>query len=163
MHRRITPFLAVAVLGAALALVPAAAGASVGAASSSCKYLKPSEVARAIGTKVKKGPGPTGPADAQVCSYVPSHSTLPSSVNVWVQSDSVASIGFSTAKTAFKANIEVTHALGGKSFYVGGGINTAYVLKGNTLVYVQYVNLGGDAAKIKTAVIKLTKLVLHRI
>jgi hypothetical protein len=163
VNRQLVKVLAVAVVGAVLVVVPSAAGASVAAANSSCKFLKASEVARAIGTKVKKGPNPPGPSTTQVCSYIPRHSTLPSSVNVWVQSGDASAIGFSTAKTAFKANIESTHSLGSKSFYVGGGINTAYVLKGNTLVYVQYVNLQGDAAKIKTAVIKLTKLVLHRV
>lgn len=163
MNRHLVKVLAVVTLGASLGLVPAAAGASVAGANSNCKYLKASEVAHAIGTKVKKGPNPPGPSTTQVCSYIPRHSTLPSSVNVWVQSGDASSIGFSTAKTAFKDNIESTHSLGSKSFYVGGGINTAYVLKGSTLVYVQYVNLRGDAAKIKAAVIKLTKLVLHRV
>ena len=159
MNRQLVKVLAVAVLGAGLAF--ASAAASVAAANPNCKYLKASEVALAIGTKVKKGP--SGPSGAQVCAFVPKHSQLPAAVNVWVQSDSAASIGFSTAKTAFKANIESTRSLGRKSFYVGGGLNTAYVLKGNTLVYVQYVNLGGDPAVIKTAVVKLTKLVLHRV
>lgn len=162
MQRQLVKIAAVAGLGAALALAPAAAGASVVAANSNCKYLKASEVARAIGTPVKKGPNPPGPSSTHVCSYVPKQSPLPQAVNVWVQSGGASSIGFSTAKTAFKANLEATHSLGGKSFYVSGGINTAYVLKGNTLVYVQYVNLNGDPAKIKAAVIKLTKLVVRR-
>jgi hypothetical protein len=162
VQRHVTRFFAIAVIGAVLTLVPDAAGASA-AANSNCKYLKASEVSRAIGTKVKKGPKPPGPASAQGCGYIPKASTLRQAVNVWVVKDSSAAIAFSVAKSTFKTSITAKGFLGKKSFFVGGNLNTAYVLKGSTLVFLQWVDLQGDAATIKAAVIKLTKLVVRRV
>ena len=163
MRRRLAKPLVVAALGVGLSLVPAVLGVSIAAARSRCKYLKVSEVAAILDTPVKKGPNPAGPSNTQTCSFVPKDLALPSSVNAWVDTGTEGKIAFSVAKDAFKASLESSPDFGSKSFYVGGGLNTEYVLKGSTLVYVQYVDLGGDPDVIKSAVFDLTKLVLGRV
>jgi hypothetical protein len=64
----------------------------------------------------------------------------------------------------FKSDVEKVSGFGKKAFYVGGGLNTLYVLKGDTLVYVQYVALDlDDQAVFKDAVTQMMKIVLQRI
>ena len=163
MHRQLMRFLVVTVLGAGLAFAPAAAGASVTAAGASCKYLKTSEVAKILHTAVKSQPS-TGPSSQTThqCFFMPTKHALPAFINISVQSGSDVAILYSVAKDGFKSTLEKAPGLGKKSFYAGSGINTAYAFRGSTLVIVQYVNSGVDQAVIKTAVLKLTKLVLRR-
>jgi hypothetical protein len=154
--------LAVVALGAVTALVPVAAGASLAATKNGCKYLKASEVTGVLGVPVKKTKAPAAPPTAAVCGY---KVTVGQSVNLWVQGGAGGAAGFSTAKEAFAADVEPVTGLGSKAFYVGNNLNTAYVLKGSTLIYVQYVAFGEgpDAATVKDDVTRLTKIVRRRV
>jgi hypothetical protein len=158
-HRLAKPF-AVAVLGASLSIVPAVVGISVAAARSRCKVLKASEVAAILDTPVKPGRPPVAPAGTHPCSFVPKDSSLHVSVNVWVDAQSGGRTAFSIAKDTFKADIEPSPELGKKSFYVGNGLNTAYVLRGDTLIYLQYIDFNGDPTDIKSKVLDLMKVAL---
>jgi hypothetical protein len=163
MHpsRHFTRSLAVVGLGIVTALVPAAAGASVAAAKNGCKYLKVSEVSAVLGVPITKTKPPLAPSSVKVCGY---KVTDDQTVNLWVQSGAGGTAGFSAAKQTFAADIEPVTGLGSKAFYVGNNLNTVYLLKGDTLVYVQYVTFGGpDAATVKDAVTKLAKTVRGRV
>ncbi|MFO7590080.1 MAG: hypothetical protein R6X23_04175 [Acidimicrobiia bacterium] len=149
-------------LAAVLALFASPVGATVAGAKNGCKYLKVGEVNEITGLTFVKGAKPPGPAVIAACGY-----TLPddptTSVNVWVQRGSSAATGFTTAKEAFAADAETVSGLGKKAFYAGG-VSTVYVLKGKTLVYVQYVSFGNvDEAAVKDAAVDLTSAVIERI
>lgn len=150
-------------LVAVLVSLAVPAGASSKAAKSGCKYLKVSEVNSITGLVFTKGPKTSAPPSSAVCGYAATDD--PSvSVNLWVQRDSQVAAGFKAAKKAFAADVESATELGKKAIYVGGGINTAYVLQGKTLVYVQYVSLGSDdTVGIRDAVVEMTKVVLDRL
>lgn len=148
---------------AALVLLANPVGATAPGAKKGCKYLKVGEVNEITGLTFVKSPRPPGPAVIAACGYtVPGDPTK--SVNVWVQRGSSAATAFTTAKEAFEAETETVSGLGKKSFYAGGGVNTVYVLKGKTLVFVQYVSIGNvDEAAVKDAAVALTNVVIERI
>jgi hypothetical protein len=165
VRTQLARIVGVAALGAALVLVPTAAGASVPATKNGCKYLKASEVTTVLGTPVKKGKPPVGPPTVQVCGYKVT-GQAGQSVHLWVQHDGASATVFKEAKQLSASDVEPVTGLGPKAFYIGGGLNTAYVLQGGTLVYVQYVAFGEgapDAATVKDDVTQLTKTVLGRI
>lgn len=163
MRAHLARFLPVAVLGAVLVLAPTGAGASVAASKNGCKYLKGSEVTEVLGTAVKKAKSPVAPPSTEVCGYKVT-AEAGQSVNLWVQGGAAGAAGYAGAKRAFKDDVEPVSGLGRKAFYVGGGLNTAYMLSGDTLVYVQYVAIGGpDDATVKDDVTQLAKIVLGRI
>ncbi|MCJ7436664.1 MAG: hypothetical protein MUP97_02740 [Acidimicrobiia bacterium] len=162
--------LVVAALVAAVALAAGIgpASASVAAKPNACKALKASEVARVTGFPAKKlVEQQQGPPGAGICGYALEDASSPvRNVSVLVQrGDSQESkIGYRTAKGVFKDQIEPVSGLGRNAFYAGGGINTAYVLKGDTLLTVQYVALGEtDQAGIKDDVVAMTKIALPRV
>lgn len=146
-----------------LILLAAPAGATAPAAKSGCKYLKLSEVNRITARTFAKGEPPPAPSSAAVCGYtVPDDPTT--SVNLWVQAGPYGAAGFKASKEAFAANVEAVSGLGKKAFYAGGGVNTVYVLKGSTLIYVQYLSFGNaDTAGVKAAAVEMTKVVTGRI
>jgi hypothetical protein len=85
-------------------------------------------------------------------------------VNLWVQQGTAGKAGFDNAKATFKADAENVSGIAKKAFYVSGGLNTLYLLKRDTLVYVQYVALDvEDDAAIKQAVTDLAKIVVKRV
>jgi hypothetical protein len=147
----------------AATLLVAPAGATAPAAKNGCKYLKISEVNKITGLTFAKGETPPGPPAAAVCGYAVVGDQA-KSVNVWVQPKPQTALAFKTAKEAFAESAEPVTGLGKKAFYAGGGINTAYVLNGGTLVFVQYISPGNpDDAAIKDAVVKMTKVVNRRV
>ena len=144
-----------------LLAIAAPAGATTARTKSGCSLLKKSDVEKVLAEQVKKGAKPPAPPATLVCGY-DVLGGVGRSVNVWVQRDG-GDFAYKTAKTTFKDDVEKVSGFGKKSFYVGGGLNTLYVLKGDTLVYVQYVALDvDDAAAIKDAVTRLTKIVVKR-
>jgi len=163
VRSHLTKILVIGVLAAVAAVVPVSAGASVAATKNGCKYLKASEVKTALGVAATKGRKPAGPPAVAVCGYDLPGTT--GSVNLWVEKDgSVASAGFDAAKKAFSSDVEAVSGFGKKAFFVSGGLNTLYVLKGSTLVYVQIVRIPDpDPASTKTQVAALTKIVVGRI
>jgi hypothetical protein len=162
LRSHLTKILVIGALAVATALVPASAGASVAETKNGCKYLKASDVNTALGVTVTKSAKPPGPPTVAVCGY-----KLPppgGSVNLWVQKGSLASTGFDQAKRAFSHDVEAITGFGSKAFYVTGGLNTLYVLKSGTLIYVQVVRFPDtDPATTKTQVTALAKIVLGRI
>jgi len=145
-----------------VALLGAPAGATAPAAKNGCKYLKPAEVNRITGLTFVKGKTPPAPASSAVCSYAVAGDPS-TEVTLWVQPGSYGAAGFKAAKKAFAANTEPVSGLGSKAFYAGD-VHTVYVLKGGTLVYVQYLALGNpDAAALKDATVQLTKVVNGRV
>lgn len=162
--------LVVASLVAAVALAAwiGPATASVATKPNACKALKASEVTRVTGFTAKKlTKQQQGPPDAGICGYsLDDPSSAVRTVSVYVQSgdSQVTKIGYRTAKAAFKDQIEPVSGFGKNAFYAGGGLNTLYVLKGDTLLYVQYVALGDtDAAGVKDDVVAMTKIALPRV
>jgi hypothetical protein len=158
--------LAPLVVGALIAL-GASAGASVATKTNGCKVLKASDVTRVTGLPAKKATQqPPAPSSFSVCGYSLTDPGQVRSVNIWVQPNdgTIAKIGFTTAKKAFADKVEPVSGFGKNAFFVGGGLNTLYVLKGDTLLYVQYVAFGDpDAAGIKTKIEQLTKAALARV
>lgn len=155
------------VLAAVVAVVlPAgatASGATAPGAKNGCKYLKVSEVNRITGLTFVKGEQPPAPPTVAACGYVVTDDPT-TAVNVWAQPKPQTALAFKTAKKAFADSAEPVTGLGKKAFYAGEGVNTVYVLKGSTLVYVQYVALGNsDTAGIKDATVEMTKLVTSRV
>ena len=146
-------------------VVPAAfAEASVPAAKKGCKYLKVSEVTRITGKEFKKGKPPSAPGPIAVCGYE-AVGEVGTGVYLWVDKTDIADDGFKGAEAAFdKDGVEVD-GFGKHALYIGDGLNTLYVLRGGTLVYVQYVTFGGDSdpATVRDAVEKITKIVLRRV
>ena len=162
LRSHLTKILAVVALAAAIAVVPASAGASVAETKNGCKYLKAAEVKTALGVAVTKGRKPAGPPEVSVCGY--QLAAAGGSVNLWVQKGSTASAGFDLAKRTFASHVETITGFGKKAFYVTGGLNTLYVLKGSTLIYVQIVRLPDpDPATTKTQVTALAKIVVGRV
>ena len=162
MRSHLTKILVVGVLAALAAFVPGSAGASVAETKNGCKYLKASDVKTAIGVVATKSKKPVGPPTVFVCGY--KLAAAGGSVNLWVQKGSSASAGFDAAKRAFAADVEAITGFGKKAFYVSGGLNTLYVLKGGTLIYVQIVRLPDpDPATTKTQVTALAKIVVARV
>lgn len=152
-----------ALVAAALLATVAPASASVAAAKNGCKLLKRFEVANVLDAKIAKAAKPTAPPETRVCGYTVV-GALGRSVNLWVDEGSAATAGFSTAKQVFGKDVEKVSGFGKKAFYVGGGLNTLYVLKGDSLVYVQYVALDLDDQDVfKDAVSQMMKIVLQRI
>lgn len=146
---------------AILVLLATPVGATVPEAKNGCKYLKLREVNEITGLTFVKGARPPGPAVIAACGY-----TLPedptTTVSVWVQRGSSAASGFTTAKEAFAAEAETVSGLGKKAFYAGG-VNTVYVLKAKTLVFVQYMSIGNaDEAGVKDVAVELTQVVIKR-
>jgi pantoate kinase len=162
LRSHLTKILVISALAAATALVPASASASVAETKNGCKYLKASEAKTALGVAVTKSSRqPPGPPDVLVCGY--KLAAAGGSVNLWVQKGSTASAGFDAAKRAFSSDVEAITGFGKKAFYVAGGLNTLYVLKGGTLIYVQIVRIPDpDPATTKTQVTALAKIVLGR-
>jgi hypothetical protein len=140
---------------AVMVAVPGAAGASV-AAKNQCKYVTVTEVSKALGQPVEQGPNPSGAAS---CVYTPKDNALPAFVNVQVESGSDAKILYTVTKQTYASNLEKAPGLGKKSFYAGGGINTAYAQKGSAVIVVKYVNANIDPSEIKPAVLAVAKLV----
>jgi len=106
-----------------------------------------------------------GPPGAGICGYSLDDTTT-RNVSVLVQHGDrqVNQIGYRTAKAAFKNQVEPVSGFGKNAFYAGGGLNTLYVLKGDTLLYVQFVALGDtDAAGIKDKVVAMTKIAVARV
>jgi hypothetical protein len=155
--------LVVATLSVA-AVVPA--GATVAAKKpNACKVLKASEVTTVTGfTATKSATQQQGPPGAGICGYTLADQTV-RTVSVFVQpgSATTAKLGFTTAKKAFKDQLEPVTGFGKNAFYAGGGLNTLYVLKGDTLLYVQYVAIGADPATIKANVEAMTKIAVPRV
>lgn len=156
------PFV-VLVAFAAVALLTVPAGATAPGAKNGCKYLKVSEVNRITGRTFVKGENPPAPPTVAACGYAVTDDPT-TQVNVWVQPKPQTALAFTTAKKAFADSAEPVSGLGKKAFYAGEGVNTVYVLKGSTLVYVQYLALGNsDAAGVKDATVAMTKLVTGRL
>jgi hypothetical protein len=158
--------LAAAVVVAATCLA-GSAGASVAAKPNACKVVKASEVTSVTGfTATKETKQQQGPPNAGICGYSLEDPGIVRNVSVFVQPDdtTTARIGFKTAKKAFKDQIEPVTGFGRNAFYAGGGLNALYVLKGDTLLYVQYVAMGADdPATIKANVEAMTRIALPRI
>jgi hypothetical protein len=155
---------------AAVALTASVApvGATVAAKPNACKVLKASEVTRVIGFPATRlVDQQQGPPGSGICGYsLDDPSTPTRNVSVLVQKGNSqdTKIGYRTAKAAFKDQIEPVSGFGKNAFYAGGGVNTLYVLKGGTLLYVQYVVLGDDdEARIKADVVAMTKIAVPRV
>lgn len=143
--------------------ITGSASASTRAAGSACSLLRKVEVEKVIRVDVEKGAKPVAPPDVRVCAYDvvgdPGRS-----VHLWVQTGDDAKPGFAMAKAVFEDDVERVSGFGKRAFYVGGGLNTLYVLKGSTLLYVQYVAPdSGAPTEVKRAVAAMTKIVLRRL
>lgn len=159
--RRVSTLVLVAVLSCVVAS-STSASASVSAAKKGCKYLKLSEVERVTGKDFKKGKAPTAPGPIAVCGYEAA-SEVGTGVYLWVDTTVNAERSFEGAQSAFDEDGAAVDGFGKNALYVGEGLNTLYVLRGGTLVYVQYVTFGADAdpATVQDAVEQLTKIVLR--
>ena len=162
--------LVVASLVAAVAVAAGTgpASASVTAKLNACKVLKASEVTSVTGFPATKlAEQQQGPPGSSLCGYsLDDPSTPTRNVSVLVQKGNSQDlrIGYRTAKSAFKDQVEPVSGFGRNAFYTGGGLNTLYVLKGSTLFYVQYVVLGdADAAGIKDDVVAMAKIAQPRV
>jgi hypothetical protein len=150
------------IVAVAVTLLVAPAGATAPAAKNGCKYLKLSEVNRITGLTFAKGEAPPSPPSVAVCGYAVAGDPS-TAVNLWVQPGSTGALGFKAAKKAFAADTQAVSGLGSKAFYAGG-VHTVYVLKGGTLVYLQYLSANNpDDAALKDATVKLTKVVSGRV
>ena len=87
---------------------------------------------------------------------------MDSSVHVWVQRDE-AEAGYVAAKKAFADDVEPVKGFGTRAFYVAGGFNVLYVLRRDTLLYVQYSTPSADDAATKATVGELMKIVVPRV
>ena len=156
-------------VGALLVACLAPVGASVAAKPNACKVLKAAEVTRVTGFPATKATRQQqGPSDAGICGYTLTDPNSPvRTVSVFVQRSGeqrVTKIGYRTAKATFKEQLEPVSGFGKSAFYAGGGLNTLYVLEGDTLLYVQYVAFGDDdPAGIKADVEDMTKIALARV
>lgn len=141
----------------------APAHASVHGSKNGCGLLKKADVEEAIGKDVKKAPKPAGPPEAKVCGYKVVGETG-QAVNLWVEEGSSAAFSFKQAKQVFEENVEKVSGFGKKAFYVSGGLNTLYVLRGDTLAYVQYLWFGAvDDDEVQAAAADMMKAVLERV
>lgn len=158
--------LAVALVTTGTALA-APAGASVAQKPNACKVVKASEVTTVTGfPAAKEATQQQGPPNAGICGYTLTDPGTVRNVSIFVQpgSASTAKSGFRVAKKTFKDQLEPVTGFGKNAFYAGGGLNALYVLKGDTLLYVQYVAMGADdPATIKANVEAMTKIALPRI
>ena len=162
----IAPLIAAVALVGGLVVGSAPAGASVPVKNNSCKVLKGSDVTKVTGFIASKAITRPGPPRAAICGYSLADPATTRDVSVFVLPHGAqeAKIGYRTAKKAFKDQIEPVSGFGKNAFYAGGGLNTLYVLKGDTLLYVQYVALAeGEAPGIKAAVEAMTKIALARV
>jgi hypothetical protein len=161
--RNVRSLAVLVAVGAAAALLAVPAGATAPDVKNGCTYLKVAEVNRITGLTFVKGKNPPAPPTVAACGYVVTDDPT-TAVNVWVQPKPQTALAFRTAKKALADSAEPVTGLGKKAFYAGKGVNTVYVLKGSTLVYVQYVAIGNsDTAGIKDATVEMTKLVTGRL
>jgi hypothetical protein len=149
----------VGLVGVGVGVVPAIAGAAVSAAKAQCSYVTVAEVSQALGIPVEKGDSPPGAAS---CEYLPTDNPLPAFLSVHVESGPDAKILYRVSKQTYGSKVEKAAGLGKKSFYAGGGINTAYASKGKAVVVVKYVNANVDPSEIKPGVLAVAKVVLGR-
>jgi hypothetical protein len=158
-----TPLLAVVAVAGFVA-TPASAIAK--ATPNACKVLKASEVTHATGfTATKAKQQPAAPSGAGICAYTLSD-TAASTVSVFVQLDAgrVAKRGYASAKQQFADTLEPVAGFGKQAFYVGGGLDTLYVLKGDSFLFVQYAATGvDDPTAIKPIVETMTKKAAARV
>ncbi len=163
-QRRLVGALVLA--GAVLMATVVPAGATVAVKKpNACKVLKASEVTTVTGFTATKSPTQQqGPPGAALCAYTLADPTVRNvSVFVLPGSATTAKVSYATAKRAFKDQLEPVVGFGKSSFYAGGDLNTLYVLRGDTLLYVQYVAIGADPATIKANVEAMTKIALRRV
>jgi len=160
MHRLLVVLSLTVAIAGTLLVTPA--GATAPAAKNGCKYLKLSEVNRITGLTFAKGEAPPSPPSVAVCGYAVAGDPS-TTVNLWVQPGSSGARGFKVAKKAFAPDTESVTGLGSKAFYATG-VRTVYVLKGGSLMYVQYSSpTNPDDAALKDAAVELTKVVSGRV
>lgn len=150
----------------ATALLVAGAGFAVGggiaaAGDESCDVLKEAEVERATGHLVTAADPPEGVGGA--CSFAVEGSPA-DTVNVWVLEGDEADEGFRTGEQIGGDDADELPKLGEDAVYLDDPLNTAYVLRDGTLVYLQYYVFSGDDTpkQIKKAVVKMTKTAIRR-
>ena len=161
--RRLLVVLSLTVAVAGTLLATTAGATAPAGVTNGCRYLKLSEVNRITGLTFVKGKNPPSPSPLTACGYVLTDDPT-TVVNLWVQPKPQTALAFKTAKEAFADSAEPVTGLGKKAFYAGEGVNTVYVLKGDTFVFVQYLALGNDdTAGVKDATVKMTKLVTGRV
>lgn len=125
-------------VGAVAAVTPVPADAA--SKKSACGVLTNAQVSTATGATASSGKPPNAPTTTAVCGYKLSDG---GSVNLWVDKTASAKPAYSLAKRTFKSDAESVTGLGSNAFYTPS-VRTAYGLKGNTLVYVQFLPSGSS-------------------
>jgi hypothetical protein len=144
------------------ALVTASIGVSAaGAGGTTCEVVKEAEVERAVGHDVTAADPPQGVGGT--CSFTVDGSPA-DAVNVWVLDGDDAKTALEVGKQIGGKDAVDVPKLGDDAIYLGDPLNTAYVLKDGTLVYLQYYVFSGDDSpkQIKRAVVAMTKKAIRR-
>ena len=158
MHRRISRFVA-----CALVVSAAIVGTDPAGAGSGCDLLRRREVERAIDRRVKEGPAPDGLGGE--CSFVVRDAAT-DFVNVWLLEGDDVQTGFENGEELAGDDAESIDGLGDEAVYMGDPFNTVYALEGDTLVYLQYYGFFDEdevtPEQVQDAVVTLAKKALRR-
>ena len=127
-------------------VVPPAApavGEHVRAAKKGCKYLQALRRSSASRARTsRRAKAPTAPGPVAVCGYEATRRGRHRRSTSGSTRHDIAERSFEERRRQPSTRtVSAVDGFGKNALYVGGGLNTLYVLRGDTLVYVQYVDV----------------------